>query len=147
MSVLNKRHVSDRWHSYSQDKWIELCKDGKWVIWLVFAIYLLVLFVLLFQHICLFYGIFIFSQMKSNWTAAVETPEKNNKAIRLTWHTSMAGSLIWRCRDCKVKRFTCEVEPKWSNIQMHFPVTHSFGTYNLARACPFILNYRRSIGK
>ena len=90
-----------------------------------------------FVSACSFFGIFTFSQMKSNWNAAVGISEKNDKAIQLRRHTFMACSLIGRCQEYKVRRFTCEVEAKWSNIQMHFPIAHSFGSYNLAQANPF----------
>ena len=103
-------------------------------------------FVCSFVSACSFFGIFTFSQMKSNWNAAVGISEKNDKAIQLRRRTFMACSLIGRCQEYKV-RFTCEVDAKWSNIQMHFPIAHSFGSCNLAQANPFILNYRWSIGK
>lgn len=100
-----------------------------------------------FVSACAFFGIFTFSQMKSNWNAAVGISEKNDKAIQLRRHIFMACSLIGRCQEYKVRKFICEIEPKWSNIQMHFPIAHSFGSCNLAQANPFILNYRWSIGK
>lgn len=59
----------------------------------------------------------------------------------------MASSLIWRHRDCKIRiRFTYEGKLKWNDTNALL-VAQSFGTYNLAKECPFILNYKRSVGK